>query len=434
MIIPAVDLQSGNAVQLISGKELEIDAGDPRPIAQRFALAGEIAVIDLDAAMGKGSNEAVILELLKVAKCRVGGGIRDVETARKWLDAGAAKVILGTAARPEILRELPRERVIAALDAVDGEVVVEGWVKKTGRGILERIDELKDYVGGFLVTFVEKEGRLGGTNLELAAEVIRRAGKARVTIAGGVTTAEDIAELDRMGADAQVGMALYRNLLTLGDAIAAPLVASDRADGLWPTVVCDEHGVALGLAYSSRESINAAVDSGRGVYQSRKRGLWRKGETSGDYQELLGIDLDCDRDTLRFTVRQHGAGFCHLGCHTCWGADDGLTALSRRLQGLREAAPEGSYTRRLFEDPALLSAKLREEAAELAEASEAAGVDACSDEVVWEAADVLYFTLVTMVKHGVRLRDVESVLDARALKVTRRPGNAKNAREESNDE
>lgn len=421
MIIPAVDLQNGNAVQLISGKELEIDAGDPRPIAKRFGVAGEIAVIDLDAAMGKGSNEAAILELLKIAKCRVGGGIRDVETARKWLDAGAVKVILGTAARPEILRELPKERVIAALDAVDGEVVVEGWVTKTGRGILERIDELKDYVGGFLVTFVEKEGRLGGTNMELAAEVIRRAGDARVTIAGGVTTAEDLAELDRLGADAQVGMALYANILSLGDAIAAPLVASDRADGLWPTVVCDEHGVALGLAYSSRESINAAVDSGRGVYQSRKRGLWRKGETSGDYQELLGIDLDCDRDTLRFVVKQHGVGFCHLGCHTCWGADAGLTALSRRLEGLRDGAVEGSYTRRLFEDPALLAAKLVEEVGELVAASEAVS----RDEVIWEAADVLYFTLVTMAKHGVTLVDVESVLDARALKVSRRPGNAK---------
>lgn len=425
MIIPAVDLQSGNAVQLISGKELEIDAGDPRPIAERFGMAGEIAVIDLDAAMGKGSNEAEILELLKIAKCRVGGGIRDVETARKWLDAGAVKVILGTAARPEILKQLPKDRVIAALDAIDGEVVVEGWVKKTGRGILEQIDELKDYVGGFLVTFVEMEGRLGGTNLELAAEVIRRAGDAKVTIAGGVTTAEDLAELDRMGADAQVGMALYANILSLGDAIAAPLVASDRADGLWPTVICDEHGVALGLAYSSRESINAAVDSGRGVYQSRKRGLWRKGETSGDYQELLGIDLDCDRDALRFVVRQHGAGFCHLGCMTCWGPDAGLTELSRRLEGLRESAPEGSYTRRLMGDSALLSAKLIEEAGELAEASRLAGVDSSSDEVILEAADVLYFTLVTMAKHGVALADVESVLDARALKVSRRPGNAK---------
>ena len=129
MIIPSIDLQSGNAVQLIGGKEKELDAGDPRPIAELFGRVGEIAVIDLDAALGTGNNRDTILDLLGRAPCRVGGGIRDVDTARFWLDAGARKIILGTAARPDILEQLPRERVIAALDAVDGEVVEEGWTK-----------------------------------------------------------------------------------------------------------------------------------------------------------------------------------------------------------------------------------------------------------------------------------------------------------------
>ncbi|MBA2665220.1 MAG: phosphoribosyl-ATP diphosphatase [Bradymonadaceae bacterium] len=417
MIIPSIDLQSGNAVQLIGGKALELDAGDPRPIAERFRLAGEVAVIDLDAAMGKGSNEATILELLKIAPCRVGGGIRDVDTAIKWLDAGASKIILGTAARPEILRELPADRVIAALDAVHGEVVVEGWATKTGRNVLDRIDELNGLVGGFLVTFVEKEGRLGGTDFPMAEQVVARAGTARVTIAGGVTTASDIARLDALGADAQVGMALYKNLLSLGDAIAAPLV-SDRPDGLWPTVVCDEQGVALGLVYSNLESLREAVASRRGVYHSRSRGLWKKGESSGAYQELLRIDLDCDRDALRFTVRQHGAGFCHHETRTCWGEDRGLTRLVRRIEALREQAPAGSYTRRLFDDPTLLEKKLVEEAGELAQASG-------PQDVAWETADLLYFALVAMVRSGVPLSEVEAMLDRRALKLTRRPGDAK---------
>ena len=117
MIIPSIDLMGGNAVQLVEGKEKVLDAGDPGPIADRFGMVGEVAVIDLDAALGRGSNASVIRELLKRAPCRVGGGIRDAGAAIRWLDAGARKVILGTAARPEILRELPRERVIAALDA-----------------------------------------------------------------------------------------------------------------------------------------------------------------------------------------------------------------------------------------------------------------------------------------------------------------------------
>ncbi len=163
MIVPSIDLMDGRAVQLVGGREKALDAGDPRPIAERFALVGEIAVVDLDAALGRGSNADVIGDLLRIAPCRVGGGIRDAPAARRWLDAGASKVVLGTAAVPEVLECLPAERVVAALDARDGEVVVDGWRRGTGRGILERMAELQGLVSGFLVTFVEREGRLGGT-------------------------------------------------------------------------------------------------------------------------------------------------------------------------------------------------------------------------------------------------------------------------------
>ena len=412
MIIPSIDLQAGQTVQLVGGAKKALDAGDPVPIARRFRVAGEIAVIDLDAAMGTGSNAALVERVLAEAPARVGGGIRDRATAIRWLDAGACKIIIGTAATPELLRQLPRERVVAALDARDGEVVVDGWRTATGARLLERVAALRDLVGGFLVTFVELEGRMGGTNLALAKEVVAAAAGCRVTIAGGVTTAEEIRDLDRIGADAQVGMALYTGRLELADAIMAPLV-SDRADGLWPTVVVDERGVALGLVYSSAESIREAVRRGQGVYQSRSRGLWIKGASSGAVQELVRIDLDCDRDGPRFVVRQRDPGFCHLDTRTCWGEESGLGRLARRLAARRSAAPEGSYTARLLADPALLAAKLREEAAELGEARARA-------DVIHEAADLLYFTLARLAAEGIDLAEVEAHLDGRALKVTRR--------------
>jgi phosphoribosyl-ATP pyrophosphohydrolase len=149
------------------------------------------------------------------------------------------------------------------------------------------------------------------------------------------------------------------------------------------------------------------------VYHSRSRGLWVKGETSGAVQELLRIDPDCDRDALRFVVRQAGPGFCHLATRTCWGEDAGLDRLERVLRARREHAPEGSYTAKLFADPALLAAKLREEARELGEARERA-------DIVHEAADVLYFTLARLAREGIELAEVERHLDRRALKVTRR--------------
>jgi phosphoribosyl-AMP cyclohydrolase / phosphoribosyl-ATP pyrophosphohydrolase len=423
MIIPSIDIQNGNAVQLVGGKELKIDAGDPLPWAERYRIAGEIAVIDLDAAMGKGSNSAVIERLLRVARCRVGGGIRDAEAALSWLDRGAERVILGTAATPEVLSRLPRARVIAALDAVDGEIMVHGWQTRTGQRLEDRVAELRPYVGGFLITFIEREGRMVGIEPERIRALVTLAGDVKITFAGGVTTADDVATIDRLGGDAQVGMALYSGALELGDAIAAPLV-SDRPDGLFPTVITDVHGQALGLCYSSRESVREAVRTASGVYQSRKRGLWRKGEGSGDTQELLEVRLDCDRDAIAFVVRQRGRGFCHLGTASCFGAAEGsgglagLADLERSIAARKLDAPAGSYTRRLLDDPSLLASKLREEAGELCDASS-------PDEVAHEAADVLYFTMVRMAQAGVSLEQVERELAARARRVQRRGGDAK---------
>lgn len=417
MMIPSIDLQDGQTVQLVGGRDLAVEAGDPRPLAERFGRVGEIAVIDLDAALGRGDQSALIADLLDRAPCRVGGGVRTVEQAVRWLDAGAAKVIIATAATPELLGALPPERVIVALDARDDEVVVEGWTRGTGRGVLERMEALRGLCGGFLVTRVEREGRLEGMDMEWARRLVAAAGPARLTVAGGLRDATEIAALDALGADVQVGMALYAGRLDLADGFLAPLRARDP-DGPWPTVVCDELGVALGQVWSDEESVREALGTGRGVYHSRRRGLWRKGESSGDVQQLVDVALDCDRDALRFRVRQEGAGFCHLGTRSCWGQDAGFGALSRRLTVLGDAAPAGSYTRRLLTDADLLAAKLREEAGELAEA-----VD--REHVTREAADLIYFAQVALARAGGRWSDVARELDRRALKVTRRPGDAK---------
>jgi phosphoribosyl-ATP pyrophosphohydrolase len=412
MIVPSIDLMGGQTVQLVGGKELALEAGDPMPIAERFAIAGEIAVVDLDAALAQGDNRALIETLCRRFACRVGGGIRDRESARRWLDAGARKIVLGTAAQVELLRELPRERVIAALDAVRGEVVVDGWRTRTGRSVTDRMRELAPVTGGFLVTFVEREGRMEGIDLDEVKRLRDAAGDAELTVAGGVTTPDDVAVLDRLGVDAQVGMALYTGRLDLGDAIAAPLV-SDGPDGLWATVVVDVHGRALGLCWSNAESLRQAVQTRRGVYSSRKRGLWIKGETSGATQVLLRIEPDCDRDALRFVVEQAPPGFCHKATDSCWGELGGLPAIAARVLGRARTAPAGSYTRKLLDDPDLLAAKLVEEAGELAAASTV-------DEVTWEAADVFYFALVAMARAGVPLSAVERELERRALLTSRR--------------
>lgn len=412
MIIPSIDIVGGKAVQLVGGETLAIDAGDPLEVLERFSVVGEVAVVDIDAARGEGDNSELIAEMCRRARVRVGGGIRTVDRAIGWLDAGAVSIVIGTAATPSFLTQLPRERVIVALDGRNDEVVTHGWRRGTGRTVLEVMGELKELAGGFLVTFVEREGRLEGTDLDRAARLIEGSGDSRVTIAGGITTIDEIAALDRIGADAQVGMALYMGRFDLGEAMAAVL-NSDRTDGLWPTVVTDELGRSLGLAWSDEESLRMAIATRTGTYRSRKRGLWVKGETSGATQELLDVSVDCDRDALRFTVRQTEPGFCHRETHTCWGEDAGLGRLARRLERIRSNRPEGSNTVQLLDRPELLAAKLTEEAAELAEAG-------TTTDVTHEAADLIYFTLVKTIAAGVSLEDIESELDRRELRISRR--------------
>ena len=187
---------------------------------------------------------------------------------------------------------------------------------------------------------------VAGANLEQFVSVCKQANAIPVLPSTGLTTDKD--DTSRL----------------LVSKVIASFWTSDRADGLIPTVVTSESGVALGLAYTSEESILEAIKTQGGVYQSRKRGLWVKGLTSGDTQELVRIALDCDNDTLKFVVRQTGR-FCHLEQFKCFGDLQGIAGLERTLRSRKESAPEGSYTARLFSDEKLLRAKIMEEAEEL---------------------------------------------------------------------
>ena len=209
MIVPSIDIQDGLAVQLRRGRDLVLEGGDPMELLDRFAVAGEVAVVDLDAAMGRGSNAELIRAMVHRHACRVGGGIRSLDAAREWLDEGAAKIVIGTAATPEFLGVLPRDRIIAAVDAERGTIVVNGWQRRTDHHVIERVRDLAPFVSGFLLTQVEHEGAMQGFDFALIRRAVAAAGDVRVTAAGGITTADEIAELDAIGVDAQVGMALY---------------------------------------------------------------------------------------------------------------------------------------------------------------------------------------------------------------------------------
>ena len=261
---------------------------------------------------------------------------------------------------------------------------------------------------------------------EAVGAILKELGKNRpdVYVSKADMTEDDAIELARHGAIPIIATQQLSNEVEAneGDVRTASLLLSraksDRPDGLYTTLVTDERGIALGLVYSNEESVAESIRCGRGVYHSRKRGLWRKGDTSGDWQELVRIELDCDHDCLRFIVRQQGTGFCHLQTATCFGQYRGLSKLQKTLQSRKRSAPEGSYTARLFNDSKMLNAKIMEEAAELCEAQ-------TKEEVAAEAADVLYFALTKATAAGVSMEDIERNLDAKSVKVKRRKGDAK---------
>lgn len=220
MIIPCIDLMGGKVVQLRQGREKALEGDPPLQMLEKFAAFPQIQVIDLDAAMGQGSNDNIVRDLAARAVTRVGGGIRTVERARALLEAGAYRIIVGTAAftaegvNRAFLEALPAERVIVALDSKGGRIVVKGWREATRFSAPEMLAHLEPYCSGFLCTYVDKEGMLQGTDLDWFRR-LRAATKFEITAAGGITTWEEIRALSEMGIHAALGMAVYTGRLSL---------------------------------------------------------------------------------------------------------------------------------------------------------------------------------------------------------------------------
>ncbi len=223
MIIPCIDLMAGKVVQLVQGKDKALEGDAPLEMLRKFAAFPEIQVIDLDAAMGKGENSAIVQLLASHATCRVGGGVRTPERARKLFEQGAHRVIIGTAAFTPVLAEIAAavgpERLIVALDSKGGKIVVKGWQEATNLTAEEMVGSLEPYCGGFLCTYVDKEGMLQGTDLAWFRR-LRAATRHELTAAGGITTVEEIRELAAMGIHAALGMAIYTGRLNLEELAA----------------------------------------------------------------------------------------------------------------------------------------------------------------------------------------------------------------------
>jgi phosphoribosylformimino-5-aminoimidazole carboxamide ribotide isomerase len=231
MLIPSIDLKAGKVVQLVQGERVAIESNDLDGWIARFAKFPLIQLIDLDAAMGIGTNDALVRRVAAQLPCRVGGGVRSVGRAQDLLEAGARAVIVGSAffdirrsvddggiIKFDFARALAEtvgvDHVVGAVDAKAGRVVIHGWKTALPLTPMQAVTALEPYCGEFLYTHVDKEGLMQGTDHD-AIKAVAAATARKVTAAGGITTRDEIDALDALGIDAVVGMALYTGVLTV---------------------------------------------------------------------------------------------------------------------------------------------------------------------------------------------------------------------------
>jgi phosphoribosylformimino-5-aminoimidazole carboxamide ribotide isomerase len=224
MLIPAIDLKGGKVVQLIQGEKLAVESSDLDYWIGRFTGFPRVNVIDLDAAMSTGSNDALVREICRRLPCQVGGGVRTTDRALELVGIGARKVIVGSALFKEGRVDIDSaqrfadavgvERLIGAVDSKRGHVVTHGWKSATATTAAKAVRALEPYCGEFLYTHVDKEGLMKGTDIA-AIRRVRDATRRPLIAAGGVTTQAEIDELDGLGIDAVVGMAFYTGALDL---------------------------------------------------------------------------------------------------------------------------------------------------------------------------------------------------------------------------
>jgi phosphoribosylformimino-5-aminoimidazole carboxamide ribotide isomerase len=226
MIIPCIDLMDGKVVQLVQGREKALEAEPPLEMLARFHGFPVIQVIDLDAALGRGENNAIVELLASRARIRAGGGVRTAERARALIHCGAEKVIVGTSAFTRegvnhallgaIAAAADPKRMLIALDSRGGRIVVKGWTEALAISAEEILNELEPYCSGFLCTYVDKEGMLQGTDLKWFRR-LRAATTKELTAAGGITTIDEIRTLTALNIHAALGMAIYTGRLDLDE-------------------------------------------------------------------------------------------------------------------------------------------------------------------------------------------------------------------------
>ena len=448
-LYPAIDVKDGQCVRLKKGLFNEVTVYSERPyeIAKGFEEAGAqfIHTVDLDGALkGHGVNAETIKKICSSVNIPVqmGGGIRTLENIQEVLDLGVYRVIIGTKAveNPDFIKaaidRFGAEHIVVGVDAKDGLVAIEGWEKVSDKTALSLALAMKDIgVQTIVYTDISKDGMLAGPNVEQTKILSDKTG-IDIIASGGMSCMDDLTHINDAGIHgAIIGKAIYEKRIDLKEAVnlfesgasyskASAMPKADisfkdlklDANGLIPVVVQDYvNSEVLMLAYMNEEAFNNTLETGIMTYYSRSRQeLWVKGLTSGHFQYVRSIEIDCDNDTLLAKVKQIGAA-CHTGNKSCFYRNLVSTEYAQTnplkvfnnvmsiIEDRKQHPKEGSYTNYLFDKGIdKILKKCGEEATEVIIAAK----NPDPEEIKYEISDFLYHVMVLMVLKGVTWEDI----------------------------
>lgn len=449
MFIPTIDISNKKAVLVTRGKVTTV-LGDPMEKAKELAMYRHFQIVDIDAAIGnnKSPNREIIKQIVKKYPCYVGGGIRTLQDAQEMLNSSARRVIIGS--NPELLKELPMDRTILAIDLDDQDnILTHGRTITANLSLCEYLEKYVRYVEMICITFHDAEGgehAIPFTKIKRIQKLLKAILLAsdenwgprsiRCAYAGGIQNIKQVRKIIKMGAIPQFGAAFWKGNFTMGDLFISLLNTKKQVnwcrcrtaidgpkEALFPCIVQNIDGIVLGLVYCTVETLKMSIDTQKATFYSREsRQVWIKGESSGNYHTLQHVDLCCDNTAIRMVVSAGDRNFCHKGQKSCFGHSDpargSLHAISQHIKSRSTRENTKNHIKTIqaneIEKINYIKTKLKEEIEELIYAETV-------EDQVYESADVLYFLMKYLIQQGIDISEIESELIKRQYKMISPP-------------
>ena len=387
MLIPTLELSRQPDARSRGAYDPELDRDRLVAEVSRWGRLGEVLIVDRDAEQGIANHQELIGQLTRLALCRIQAAISTEDRANFWLRHGSHRLVIRVPAASEVLARLPRRHLLAQIAWPANGAAGPGAVEE----LVRSIQILAPQVSGFVCSAA---GSLSQVH-EGAARQLFRATSQPITVAVDAASTDDLIRFDRMGHDVACPVAAITPPTSAEEVLIRLL---DFSDGPLSTIVSDQYGQVLLLARSSQDSLRETITSGR----------CRFADTEVSGHRVLRLRVNCRRNALWISVVPHGRS-CERNAYSCFGdgtPDFGLARMADVIRDRRERPLPGSYTSFLFEKDDRLPRKLHEEVYELLSAP-------TRDNLVWEAADVLYFYLAFLARKGVTLDEVITELRGR---------------------